>query len=254
MGLNLVSLISQHLSGPVLTQLSGLLGESADGVQKAIGGAVPAVVAGMMNKAATPEGAGEMLGSLQQFGQERELLADLPNILSGDDATRQSLLQAGSNFLKSFMDRVAGSLSQLSGIGEQSASSLLSVVAPVAVSVLGKQQDDLGLDAGGLSRLLMEQKDAVAAALPKELSGALKLDNLSAMGAGLTEAASASAPSVLDSTNQAANQAATAAGYEPSTGDSGGGGFGKLIIGVVVIAVIAWAVYTYFLAPLPAGG
>jgi len=59
---------------------------------------------------------------------------------------------------------------QYSGIGEGGAKSLLGLLGPVVLGVLGKEQRDRGLDASGLANLLIAQKNNVSAALPSGFS------------------------------------------------------------------------------------
>src|SRR5262249_48700185 len=59
---------------------------------------------------------------------------------------------------------------QYAGIGEGGAKSLMGLLGPVVLGVLGREQRDRGLDASGLANLLISQKNNVSAALPSGFS------------------------------------------------------------------------------------
>jgi hypothetical protein len=94
----------------------------------------------------------------------------------------QGLAQMGSSALSGLlggrtMDTMAQAIGRFAGTGDSGGKSLLSVVGPLVLGVLGQQQRDAGLDANGLSSLLRSQKDQIMAAIPSGLA-----DQLSAAG------------------------------------------------------------------------
>jgi len=77
-----------------------------------------------------------------------------------------------------------GTMSSSTGIGEGGSKSLLGLLGPAVLGILGQEQHDKGLDASGLARVLTSQKEGVVAALPsgfsKYLSEAGILDDMTA--------------------------------------------------------------------------
>jgi hypothetical protein len=55
---------------------------------------------------------------------------------------------------------------------------LMGLLTPVVMGVLGREQGSAHLGANGLTRMLTEQKDAIAAALPPGLSKMLEASGL----------------------------------------------------------------------------
>ncbi len=140
MALNLVELIQKQISGPVLDQLGGIIGEDTHKTQTAIQGAIPSILGGMMDASTSTEGSTTLMTALKSFDQEDNMLGNLGSMLSGGG--HQSLQESGSNMLNGLfgdkIDAITGAISQFSGIGQNSASSLMGMVAPIAMSVLGK--------------------------------------------------------------------------------------------------------------------
>ena len=64
------------------------------------------------------------------------------------------------------MDTMAQTIGKFSGIGESSGKSIVGMLGPVVLGVLGQQQRSAGLDATGLASLLGSQREHIAAAIP----------------------------------------------------------------------------------------
>ncbi|MGY4375662.1 hypothetical protein ACVWZ3_003301 [Bradyrhizobium sp. i1.3.6] len=111
------------------------------------------------------------------------------------------------------MDTMAQAIGSFAGMGDGGGKSLLAVVGPLVLGMLGKQQHDAGMDANGLASLLRSQKDQIMAAIPSGLS-----DQLGAAGlidkarSGMASAAATGSRIAGVSGATGASQAAMAAG------------------------------------------
>jgi hypothetical protein len=65
---------------------------------------------------------------------------------------------------------LASASGRYAGIGEGGSKSLLGLLGPAVLGLLGREQRERGLDASGLARLLTAQRDAVVDALPSGFS------------------------------------------------------------------------------------
>jgi sporulation protein YlmC with PRC-barrel domain len=86
--------------------------------------------------------------------------------------------EKGSGMLSSLLgggvlSTLVSTLSRFVGVGEGSTRTLMGLLAPVVLGVLGREQRAAGLETGGLARLLMGQKDQISAAMPVGLSDLL---------------------------------------------------------------------------------
>src|SRR5262249_56757272 len=74
----------------------------------------------------------------------------------------------------SSLSALSGALGKFAGLNPSSSSSLLGMVAPMLMAILGKQSAEQGLNASGLANLLSEQKDHISAAMPSGFKDALR--------------------------------------------------------------------------------
>lgn len=182
MSFDLLGLVKEQLTSAAVGKISEFLGESTEGTQSAIGAALPTLLGSVMEKASTTEGAGSLLNLLKDGGHDGSLLGNLGGLLGSGDGI-SSLLSGGSGILSTILGPKVGGIVDLiasvSGIKKSSSSSLLSLAAPILMSVIGKKVSSEGMGVSGLVNMLMGQKDAVTAALP---SGASSLLNISGLG------------------------------------------------------------------------
>ena len=71
------------------------------------------------------------------------------------------------------LNTLVSTLSRFVGIGEGSTRTLMGLLTPVVLGILGREQRAAGLETGGLARMLMGQKDQIAASMPVGLSDLL---------------------------------------------------------------------------------
>jgi hypothetical protein len=99
---------------------------------------------------------------------------------------------------------LAGAVSKFAGVGQNAGNSLLAMLAPVVMGVIGKQIAGPNLNAGNLTSLLANQKDNIAAALPSGFANLLG-------GTGLLESVGGAARAATAAGGDAARTAASAA-------------------------------------------
>jgi outer membrane protein OmpA-like peptidoglycan-associated protein len=111
-------------------------------------------------------------------GDYNSVVDNAGSLFAGGSKT-SSMMSIGQQLVgKVFGNRsssVAETLGRSSGLSASSASSLLSLVAPLALGVVGKQVVAGGLNASGLRSMLLGQKDQIAAAMPSGMSQVMGL-------------------------------------------------------------------------------
>ena len=195
MATNLVSVVMQFLTPDMIAKIASVLGLDRNVTQKAITGAIPALLASFADVASSPNGARQLTNTLtQQSGS----LESLENLIGGSG--QNSLAETGSSMLSGLfgggtLDTMAQTIGKFAGIGEGTSKSMLGMLGPVVLGALGQQQRSTGLDANGLVSLLTSQKDQIAAAIPSGLAGQLSAAGLidGATGSLRSGAAAASA-------------------------------------------------------------
>ena len=171
MALNLVELVNKELGQEQIQHLGAWLGEPLDSIQKALSAGIPSLIGGLTQSVRNNENAASLLSTLNAFAQEPDPRENFSDALSRDDS---SLLRSGQKMLNALLpeqlDGIISKISQFSGLGRDPVNSLLKAIMPLIMSVIGRQQSDLGLDAGGLQKLLDSQSQHVQAALPEKMS------------------------------------------------------------------------------------
>ena len=180
MSVNILDLAKTYITGPNVEKLAGLLGENSSGVQSALGGILPSILGGIMQKASTTTGAGQIL-DLARENNDNGILDGLSSIL-GNSSQSTDLFSLGAKILPTLFGNktndIAEAVSSQSGIKTSSATSLLGFAAPFLLSLLGNQVKSSGMGLSGLTSLLMGQKDSVLAALPRGLGNVLNFADL----------------------------------------------------------------------------
>jgi hypothetical protein len=253
MATNLVSLVMQFLTPDMIAKIASALGLDRAIAQKAIGGAIPALLSALADVASTPGGARQLSNAVAQ--QQPGALDSLKNLIEGSG--QKAFADTGSSMLSSLLggtalDAVTQSLGRFAGIGEGASKSLLGMLGPVVLGALGQQQRSAGLDASGLTSLLTSQKDQFAAAIPSGLA-----DQLSATGLfdkvaggirGRAAAASAAATrigsSAAERTAAEASQAAYAArgAAAEAARSAASSQWAYWVVGLVALGALAWYV------------
>lgn len=242
MATNLVSVVMQLLTPDMIAKIASVLGLDRNLAEKAISGAIPALLASLADVASTPNGARQLTNTLTQ---QSDSLENLKNLVGG--AGQNLLAESGSSMLSGLfgggtLNTLAQTMGKFAGIGEGTSKSLLGMLGPVVLGALGQQQRSMGLDASGLASLLTSQKDQIARAIPSGLA-----DQLSAAGLidGATEslrsgaaAASAAGSRMAEASEQTFSRAAESATMAARS--SATSQWPYWLVAAVVVGCLAW--------------
>lgn len=217
MATNLVSLVMQHLSPDMIGRLGANFGLDRNNAQQAVGAAIPALLASIAGIASTPSGAERLAGATAQ--SEPGLLDTLSRTIGGTG--QQALTESGSGLLSTLLgggmaNQLINAIGAFTGLGAGTARSLIGTLAPIVMAVLSRQQRSSGLDAGGLARLLGDQKDQIAAALPPGLAESLGSIGILGSARDSIQAGAASVTSRIGGLGTAAYDTAAGAGRAAS--------------------------------------
>ena len=240
---NLVTLVTRFLTPDMIAKIASALGLDSSAVQKAIGGSIPAILAGLAGVASKPGGPRQLSNAVAQ--QSPGVLDNVMNVVGG--AGQKAFVDGGANMLSSLlgggtMSALASGLGKFAGISGTASNSLLGMLGPMVLGVLGKQQRSTGLDADGLASLLTSQKDQIAAAIPPGLAGQLS-------GTGLLDAldrGAAAARSRMGDAAERASAGVSQAGYAMSNAASSpaagnvASSWPLWLLAVAVLAGLAW--------------
>jgi hypothetical protein len=165
---NLVSAISRVLTPELIGKMASSSGLDRGTTQSAVSAFVPAIMSGLSDLAAKPGGARQIADAIAD--QPSGILSNLAATLSGAQTADK-----GSGLLASLLgggvlNTLVSTLSRFVGIGEGSTRTLMGLITPVVLGILGREQRAQGLEASGLARMLMGQRDQISAAMPGGLS------------------------------------------------------------------------------------
>jgi hypothetical protein len=167
---NIVSAISQLLTPDVVSKMASTAGISEVVARRAVGAAAPAILSGMANLASKPEGAQRLAKTIAE--QSPRTLDTFASSLGNSGA----LSNIGHNVLTSLfgspsLNSLASAIAKFTGLGNSAVNSLLGMLTPAILGVLGREA---GAGATGLKQLFSSQKDQIAAAMPSGLADALR--------------------------------------------------------------------------------
>jgi len=236
---NIIQLASQYLTPDMIAKLAGVLGESNSSTGSLVSAAAPMLLAGMAGSHA-PSGMDMLIKAMAPTGAASPSVLDglggTMAALASTGAGSNSLVQTGSSLLGGmFGDKTSlmtKALSAFSGAKPGSASTVLSLLTPMLVGVIGKSLAGSGqaTTPAAVTALLGSNKAAINDALPLELKRIIA--GIPGLGAMLgLPAVAAAAPVAAAPVIAAPVAAAASAGF---------GRFVPWILGALAIGLLAW--------------
>ena len=154
---SLLDLISSRMTPEVVQKLAGQAGISATDAKRAIDEIIPAQLSSLASMGSSEAGANRLLSVLKEH-QGTESFAQ---VLLGGDAM-QSQAKVGETLQSAVYGNDLGqrlsSMASSLGIPQGAASSLMGMIMPVVVGLLGREVRERGLDAAGLVNLLRGER------------------------------------------------------------------------------------------------
>jgi OmpA-OmpF porin, OOP family len=176
MAVNLVELVKGYLTPDIVQKAASFVGESGSATQKAMNGIVPTLIAGLANQASTSGGAEKLSRILDTGKYDGSALNNLGSLFSGGETTQKAITQGKDTLSSLFGNRTEGLVDQIArfaGLRTGSAASLLALVLPLILSLLGRQRATIGQSPSALASLLGEQKGFLSTLLPAGIGSLL---------------------------------------------------------------------------------
>jgi outer membrane protein OmpA-like peptidoglycan-associated protein len=181
MSFNLLDSVKGLISNDLISKAAGSLGETEGGISKALSGVIPSVLGGIVSKGSSGvEGASSIL-NMAKTASGSGILGGLKNMFGGDG--NRTLLSSGMDSVRNLIgDKLGGvtqSIAGFAGLKDSSVSSLMAMIAPAALALLGKHATENNLSPASLSNMLSSQKTSLVNAMPSGLSN---LGNMVGLG------------------------------------------------------------------------
>jgi len=236
MAVDLVNLVSRILTPQLVGGLARAVGVNEAVAQKLVASAIPTVLASLITMASAPGGAQKLADAVAN--SDPDLLTKLSAAISGGNV---GALDQGANLLGgllggSGLSNLAGALSQYASAPTGAAQSAIGAVAQAAVGAIGQQDPSNWSDRSSIAAMLSEQKTAISAALPAEVSRALSATGLLA---GLGSLSAAARPARPAPAPAGAASGPTAA-PPPATPSRGGFPMWAIVLLIVIVLVAVW--------------
>jgi len=229
MNANLLSLAQEALGGDFSKLAGQFLGESQGATQSALGSLLPAVLGGIAQKGATPDGASSLLSLMSNSSLDTGLLGNIAGLFGSGGSGASSLMKLGTSTLVPalFGDKAGGlvnALSSASGIKSSSATNLLAMIVPLILTFLKKHVGQNNLNAGSLTSLLKGQGQYLSSSLDSRITGALGFASpaayLSNIGGAAADTAKRAGAAVASGASAAGSAAAAASSAAATAGKS----------------------------------
>lgn len=154
-----VASVREHFGAGVVQRLSRGLQETPSAISRGLDVAIPRVVAGIVNQGETDSGARSLLDALGEGRFDGAQLGKMAGMLDGGSASTQLAERGQALFpvvLGARQQEIIGEVAGAAEMRPAAARSLLGLIAPLALGVLGKRIHEEGLDVEGVRRLLAE--------------------------------------------------------------------------------------------------
>ncbi len=157
----IADIVKQHLTPDTINQISQAIGADPATTQQAIDLAIPAIVGGMANHAATADGSAEIQAAADDhagiLGQLGGMLGGLGGMLGGSGAG--GIL---GSILGSSHSAVTDGVSQASGLDKQKTMRLLMILAPIVLAAVARHRSTAGASAAPVGDVLQQEAQAHA--------------------------------------------------------------------------------------------
>ena len=248
MAIDLMELIKGAVSQQVMGKLGGALGMEPKKASSAFELAAGAILGGLMKKASTPQGAKAVFDAAKN--QDSSILDKLGDLMGSSQASDQFQKLGGGivdMVLGGSKSGILAALAKAIGVDQNMISRLLAMVAPIVMSIIGRQMKAKALDATGLGGLLGDQKQTLSKYMPASLTSSLGFGDL--LG-NASQAVSGAAKGAASSAKQMGNSASKSANEAPAQG----GGLLKILIPLALLALGGWAVWKFVINKPGAAG
>ena len=191
--MSLLDLVNQQLDDRAVAQISQELGVDSNTTRQAVPAALTALLGGLSHNASQPAGAQQLLGALSK-DHDGSILDNLTGALGNPQLGQQGAGILGHIF-GGRRPAVETQVGHATGLNAANAGRLLILLAPFVLGALGRMQRQKGLDQGGLTDVLGQERQKAEQAHPQHgglLNSILDrdgdgqiLDDLAGMAGGL---------------------------------------------------------------------
>jgi hypothetical protein len=163
----LIDLVGQRLDDNAISQLSRQLGVDESTTRQAVPAALTALLGGLSQEAANPTRAQQLAGALSR-DHDGSVLDDLSGfLLNSQNPLRTQGAGILGHVFGNRQPQVQQQVGRAAGLDAATAGRLLMLLAPLVLGALGRAQRQRGLDPGGISDVLSQERQRVEQQQPQ---------------------------------------------------------------------------------------
>jgi outer membrane protein OmpA-like peptidoglycan-associated protein len=170
---NVMELARGPSMGQVFARLGGWIHENPESVKRGFETAVPASIAGLAERASTPDGAQSLLSTLRR-GDYPHIDEDELERTAADQLATESIARSGEGFLRRLFGSkesvIVDGLAASSGVSRSSASKVLGLASQLVLGFVGREAVTRNMDASGLRGFLASLRSQATSAMPGPLA------------------------------------------------------------------------------------
>jgi OmpA-OmpF porin, OOP family len=193
MSLDILEAAKRLLPDSLVAKAAISLGESELNIRKALKGALPAILAGLLHQSSRREGLG-IMDLLKNVG-DSGAINNLSDLLDTSKNSSAATANQGSDisamipgWLKAVFDgkliNIINAISVYADIKSSSANAILKAATPVALTPVAQYAEENNMGAADIDTFLQSQKSSIITAVPSgfNLSGSLGINTLNDIG------------------------------------------------------------------------
>lgn len=166
--MSLLETLGSLITPQIVGSLASRLGESEGAVQKGLQSGAVSLLGALASKASDEGFLGQILGLLTTGAGGTDLLGSLPSLAGGQP--NAAVTDLGSKFMGMVLGGnetvVTDAVGRAAGLKISSASSLLSMAAPLVMGLLSQKITQGGLDAASFGKMLTSEAPSLMGLLP----------------------------------------------------------------------------------------
>ena len=166
--MSLLETLGSLITPQIVGSLASRLGESEGAVQKGLQGGAVSILSALAGKASDSGFLGQILGLLTSSAGGANLLGSLSSLAGGQP--NSAVTDLGSKFMGLVLGGnqtvVSDAVGRAAGLKGDSASSLLSMAAPLVMGLLSQKVAQGGLNAASLGKMLSSEAPSLMGMLP----------------------------------------------------------------------------------------
>lgn len=171
---NLMNSTQNFMTPDFFNKVSALIGQPVDKIQSGLKSVIPTFLMGLVNKGSSTQGANSIVNLVNAN--------NLTTPAAPTNITDPEFVHKGENVLNgifgSNLNSVTSTLGKTTGLGANSISKLLSVIAPMVMGVVGSKIKSENLNARGVQNFMSEQKTSINGFIPGGLTGMMGLGSV----------------------------------------------------------------------------